>query len=167
MLEWHKGCCHFIIYIVLLYRVCANTVTAAAASALEPCFKVSVCVCANSAAVAPALAPCLEGICVCVQTLLEAHQGWYQLQRCKYRFEGLLRIDKLKRNAGRAAPAASFRAPATATVIENCPLNCSCQHVICCELCTYQLTKSLVIIMAGLLIPSAIWHVPTMVVIEY
>lgn len=52
-----------------------------------------------------------------MQTLLEAHQGWYQLQRCKDRFEGLLRIDKLTRSTGRAAPAAaaSHRASATAT----------------------------------------------------
>ena len=55
-------------------------------------------------------------LCVCVQTLLESHQGWYHLQRCKDRFEGLLRIDKLKSNASKAVPpaAASQRSSATA-----------------------------------------------------
>ncbi|DBA87458.1 hypothetical protein WJX77_001718 [Trebouxia sp. C0004] len=31
-----------------------------------------------------------------MQMLMEAHQAWYQMQRCKDRFEGLLRIDQLK-----------------------------------------------------------------------
>ncbi len=28
--------------------------------------------------------------------LMEAHQAWYQMQRCKDRFEGLLKIDQLR-----------------------------------------------------------------------
>ena len=68
------------------------------------------------AGVASGLVSCLECFCAFVQTLLESHQGWYLLQRCKDRFEGLLRIDKLKGKASRAVPAAaaSHRASVTA-----------------------------------------------------
>lgn len=31
-----------------------------------------------------------------MQMLMEAHQAWYQMQRCKDRFEGLLKIDQLR-----------------------------------------------------------------------
>ena len=67
----------------------------------------------------------------CVQTLLESHQGWYHLQRCKDRFEGLLKIDKLKRNAGRAVPmaAASQRASAIATAAPSGELH-KAAHVL-------------------------------------
>ena len=33
---------------------------------------------------------------LCFQMLMEAHQAWYHMQRCKDRFEGLLKIDQLR-----------------------------------------------------------------------
>ncbi len=31
--------------------------------------------------------------------LVGAHQAWYEMQRCKDRFEGLLKIDQLKKGS--------------------------------------------------------------------
>lgn len=56
-------------------------------------------------------------MCVGLQMLLESHEGWHQrFQRCKDRFEGLLKIDKLKKDVTKCGPAAaaSHRGSATA-----------------------------------------------------
>ena len=47
---------------------------------------------------------------VCIQMLLSAHEAWYQMQRYKDRFEGLLSIDQLKKAPGKGQSTSSMTA---------------------------------------------------------
>lgn len=47
---------------------------------------------------------------VCVQMLLSAHEAWYQMQRYKDRFEGLLSIDRLKKAPSKGQSTSSMTA---------------------------------------------------------
>lgn len=47
---------------------------------------------------------------MCMQMLLSTHEAWYQMQRYKDRFEGLLSIDRLKQAAPKSQPNAAAAA---------------------------------------------------------
>lgn len=66
-------------------------------------------------------------LCAWLQMLLESHQGWHQrFQRCKDRFEGLLKIDKLKKDATKpAVPAAAASQRASATAAPSGEQHCA------------------------------------------
>ena len=63
--------------------------------------------------IAPECTCQVESLRCVLQMLLEAHQAWYHMQRCKDQFEALLSIDKLKKGFPPAAvpPHPPRRAP--------------------------------------------------------
>lgn len=55
----------------------------------------------------------------CVQVLLASHKAWLKLQRCKDRFEPLLRLDALKSCSSKPAAVLAAPAPRTAPTVRD------------------------------------------------
>ena len=63
--------------------------------------------------------------------LMEAHQSWYQMQRCKDRFEGLLKIDQLRAGSPQAAlppDAPRLTTGRMSTGGKDAAVHCRCLH---------------------------------------